>query len=277
MLSGRSDSEQDEQAPLAVYDFLYRDRLRIESYYAQIFGGRTLSLEKTQSVRKQREWTIKASVGALSGERRSPDEVAETAKQVIDPHDTATIDVLQWLAQNDYIAESAEAAREGHFVRLHGSLILADSRLLLATAKSLSANSGGGKAARQQRLGADVFAHYSMPPMFALRSERGPLCAGTLTDDGMAFQLSSHTWKFGQHAMRNVHLIGVIEDLETSDTDEKLFDLVMNMARPLNEWFPASAIRVTPLVMYRRLVSLAGRCQAFCVNGFSFLLTSLNA
>jgi hypothetical protein len=158
--------DRDEQGPQAVYDFIYRDKSRIESYYAQIFGGRSLSLEKTSSSRKQRSWDAKVNIGVFSAERQAPEEKSEGLKEVIDPHDTATIDVLEWLAQNEYITDIIEDAPKGHLVKLCGSLLLADRRLAIAAAKALSNSTGSGKSSRDMRIGSDLFTNYRMPSMF---------------------------------------------------------------------------------------------------------------
>jgi len=252
--------EQDEQGPVAVYDFLYRDRSRIDSFYAQIFGGRFLSLEKTQSVRKQREWKVRATIKVLSAERQGPTEISESSKEVIDPHDAATIDVLQWLSENDFIVDDVEEAKQGHLVKLCGSLLLVDRLLAVATAKSLLSNIPGGKSGRGMKTGAELFAQYPMPSMFTLRADSQSLYAGTLTDEGIEHVMRSHTWKFGQESMNDVHLIGILESAgQQEQAGVATLDPVLNVVQTLHAWFPPSAVRVTPIVMYRRLISRVDR------------------
>ncbi|MBV9762599.1 MAG: hypothetical protein JO340_18710 [Acidobacteriaceae bacterium] len=252
--------EREEQSPVAVYDFLYRDQSRLDSYYAQIFGGRRLSLEKTSATKKQHQWNAKLNTGLLSVERQAPTEISEGLKEVIDPQDTATIDVLQWLAENEYIANSVADAKQGQFIRLHGNLLLVDRRLMVAAAKAITVQSGGNKSTREMKMGAELFAQYPMPSMFTLNSADETLYAGTLTDAGIESVMSSHTWKFGPDTMDDVHVIAILESTKSlEDTKTSTLAPVLNLARTLHAWFPPSAVRVTPIVMYRRLISLSER------------------
>lgn len=74
-------------------------------------------------------------MGVVEVERQSPAEVSQASKEIIDPHDAATIDVLNWLANNDYIADSIQP-KPGQLVKLFGSILLADGRLMKAASGS---------------------------------------------------------------------------------------------------------------------------------------------
>jgi hypothetical protein len=93
---------RDEQVA-ALYDFLYKDSARLISYYAQIFGGRLSSLEKSVSERNSLGSGGKLNFAVALSDFKSQNEVQSGSKEVFDPHDVPTTDILTFLKENDYI------------------------------------------------------------------------------------------------------------------------------------------------------------------------------
>lgn len=107
--------ESDAQ-PGELYDFLYRDSSRINSYYAQMFGGLLSSLEQGVSKRSSVDSTVKANVAVVSGDVKSTRENQESDKRSVVPHDLTTTDVLSALVERNLISYNIPDAQ-------HGSLI----------------------------------------------------------------------------------------------------------------------------------------------------------
>jgi hypothetical protein len=60
-----------------LYDYLYRDSNRFDSFYAQMFGGTLKSYERGETARSATDKTGKASVSVVAGELKSTEESQE--------------------------------------------------------------------------------------------------------------------------------------------------------------------------------------------------------
>jgi len=113
-----------EKRPAGLYDFLYRDSNRITSYYAQIFGGQLSSIETTDSERTNVDGVIKGSLHVVSGEQRTGSQVESGRKQIVDPHDIITTDVLSSLQDGGRLNSDLGQAPHGSLLIAHGTILV---------------------------------------------------------------------------------------------------------------------------------------------------------
>lgn len=104
---------ESEERMGALYDFLYRDSNRIASYYAQLFGGRLSSFEEIDTTRDTIDTTGHATVGVVGGDLKSSKENQVSNKNILDPHDVITADVLSSLRGQSRIQTDIESAPHG--------------------------------------------------------------------------------------------------------------------------------------------------------------------
>ena len=82
-----------DERPVELFDFLYRDPIRIPSYYAQIFGGRLSTVEINTSTKTTSDKVGRAGVGLIGGEFKQSDDKSDSRKEVIDAADLLAAEV----------------------------------------------------------------------------------------------------------------------------------------------------------------------------------------
>jgi hypothetical protein len=256
-----------QDGPEAVlYDFLYRDAGRIASYYAQIFGGRLSLLERSSSERNAADIASKLNVALASLDSRSTSETQSAVKRVIDPHDIIAVDVLSYLNENGYIQTDIHAAAHGTMIVAKGTMLFIDRSMVEVAALTMDVviqeqmRMPRGKRDEGTLQGAkiikDFVAKLSIPSAFLLQTETGSQIVGTIKDIGMEEPISSYYFKHGTAGLAEVYVIGIKELPSSSFTlpNTQLIGAGQQAAQALsNMLFPADAVRVTPLALFRRI------------------------
>jgi len=85
---------------MALYNFLYKDEALIASLYAQIFQGRLLQINHSESDTNSRDSELGIDVKIISANANTSDTSVTQRHEVVDPHDAATIDVLNHLQKS---------------------------------------------------------------------------------------------------------------------------------------------------------------------------------
>jgi hypothetical protein len=260
---------EPEKRPAGLYDFLYRDSNRITSYYAQIFGGQLSSIEKTDSERSTLDSGFKGSLHVLSGEQRTGSQLETGSKQIIDPHDIITTDVLSSLQEGGRLNSDLAGAPHGSLVIAHGTLLFVDK--ILGELGSVAADaairqeqskphSKQDKAAiAAQRIGQQFLTKVQIPSTFLLRSNAGVLIAGTIKEAGMEEPISTYYFKHGTAGLADVYVICIKEIPSPSFSlpNAQLIGATQIFAQALSDLlFPPGAIRVTPIAIFRKLSEL---------------------
>lgn len=111
--------EQDE--PLALYDFLYKDRVICNSLYSQIFKGLLTSSRSSTQSDAGVEKSSKANVKIVGLERTKTDFSRMRLEESLDPHD---IIILETIAK---IAPSAKRISSPDLQR--GDIVVATGKL----------------------------------------------------------------------------------------------------------------------------------------------------
>jgi hypothetical protein len=187
-------------------------------------------------------------------------------KRVIDPHDIITIDVLSYLNENGYIQADIHTAPHGTMLLAKGTILFIDRSMVEVAALTMDVviqqQMRIPKAKRDEnsiqgaRIIKDFVAKLSIPSAFLLQTETGSQIVGTIKDTGMEEPISSYYFKHGTAGLTDVYVIGVKELASSSFTlpSTQLIGAGQQAAQALsNMLFPAEAIRLTPLALFRRI------------------------
>ena len=256
--------DQDVQTDV-LYDFLYRDSGRIGSYYAQIFGGKLSSFEKTESEREVGDRTGKASLSIVSVEGKTSRETQSGDKQTFDPHDVVASDVLGILTRTNRLSEDIKGATHGALILTQGTLVFVDKSIMELATKTfgilVQAEQRKPKHKRDPDiLGLEVLLTFLdtlvIPSAFMLLKKDGTQIVGTLKEAGMEEPISTYYFKHGTDGLSDVYLLGIkeIRSPAFSLPDQQFFAAGQKAAQALSDMlFPKDAIRVTPIAMFRKL------------------------
>ncbi len=258
-----------EELPVELYDFLYRDSNRLASYYAQLFRGRLSLVEETDSEKHSSEKQLKGNVQVVSGNIKAGDESQASVKRVFDPHDVVTTDVLSFLVDNNYVHHNIEECPNGGLVLVKGTLFFADNSIFASVVNSLNTFSGNdlevisqltGEAA-DQNIVFDMVAYYNIskdtafPPVFYLETEDG-LIAGMIKSEGMEEPVTSFIYKHGTAGLPDVYLLGLKEEstyLRAADDMPPVATKIWELGEKFEMLiFPNDNVRLTPLAIFRK-------------------------
>ena len=198
--------EQIEQQ-VTLYDFLYKDVNRLASYYAQLFKGKLLSLEKAVIERRSSDTTGKLDLHLVSGDRKITSEFSDSDKRTIDPHDLITVDVLSFLMSSGFASDDVSKATHGSLVIVKGTLSFIDRfmvELAIASFDALIAEEQSKPKSQQNRSGIqslktlrDAMTKLDIPSAFILYTDDAVQIAGTIKESGMEEAISSYYFKHG--------------------------------------------------------------------------------
>lgn len=252
-----------------VYDFLYCDRERFHSYYAQVNTGRLASTEKTGGARDNTETggTFTAGGGAvpvaINGSTKAVNEVLTGYKTTIDPHDQIILDVLAFFRKHNMIC-SLEDSENGELVQAIGSVHFAEESLLKMALKATLPNFMSNVPpnntldmdhATQVLL--DWFSTGTLPSSFSLHCQNQVKVVGMIKDAGMQEPITSYYFRHGPGGLQDVTVIGIKETTAASTfpiQGKTAADMGRQFADGFQQlYFPEDAHRVTPLLIYREI------------------------
>lgn len=255
-----------------LYDFLYKDVGRIASYYAQVFRGRLTAVEESSLDRDAHETLIKGNLAVASGEFKSVDDIQSGSRRTIDPHDVITTDILASLVEENFVAEDVAEAPHGALVIAQGTLIFIERSMLELAAMTIDfamqTQPVRGQSQQQRtnkqlvKFVKDFLTKLALPSAFALQMPSGRQIVGTIKDAGMEEPIGSYYFKHGAAGLAGVYVIG-IKEVPTASFSLPNTDLIgagQQAAEALsNMLFPPSAIRVTPLALFRKLTRVSAK------------------
>jgi hypothetical protein len=253
---------EPEETQAELYDFLYRDAGRLASYYAQLFSGRLTSLEETDTIRDAADKGGKLSLHVISGDVKSTQENTQSQKRIIDPHDLITTDVLVNLVEGGRISRDLPGAKHGSLVMAEGTLTFADSFMLEMAVSSLDTLLGKPKTQEERQSQAGLkwlkatLQKIEFPSAFILRTPEGHAVAGTVKNEGMEEPISTYYFRHGADGLPGVFAVGIKEVASESSelTGPHILAATAQAARALRTvFFPAEAVMITPLAMFRKL------------------------
>jgi hypothetical protein len=202
-----------------------------------------------------------------SADIRSIQETTSGARFTYDPHEVITVDVINRLTDAGFINPgSPKFAPHGALVLAKGTLVFLDRSMVqlgvLAFDTLVSAEKTKPKSQQNANLIASLgflkslMNGISIPSAFLLATPDGVQIAGTIKELGMEEPISTYYFRHGTAGLSDVYLLGIKEIASTalSLPGKDLMAAGQQAAKALHEMlFPADAIRVTPILMYRKL------------------------
>ena len=262
-------AEELGSIPVQLYDFLYRDAQRIASYYAQYFSnGRLTQSEKVRATRDNRTSTFKATSVVVGGDLQGMSESQESFKEVFDPHDIVTVDVLtRLMEQLVKPGSNVETAGAGEMVKASGRLTFLDKTLLEFASVGLDVVINQEKAKpKNQRDQAQIqgleIVRRVLPKMpltssFLLVTDDGLTIAGTIKETGLDEPISGSYFKHGAGGVARTHIIGIKESDPGGVVNVPSTQFLHGMGDALrliqSLIFPENALKMTPIAIYREL------------------------
>lgn len=258
--------------PLAgLYDYLYKDVDRLSSYAAQIFQGKLISREISATERNISENAGKLGIhNYVEGSVKHTGDTQESTKNVLDPHDVVTTDVLTYLKENERLASDVASASHGQLVLVDGTVTFIDRSMVRLVISSGSRMVAAEKQKPRAKRNGTMIDNYEnavaalnaveIPSAFLLRTDDDLHVVGTIKDAGMQEPIATYYFKHGSSGLSQVYLIG-IKEVPTL-TPPLLFGVpptLMEGTRELAQalsvlLFPQHAVRVSPLALFRRLI-----------------------
>lgn len=182
---------------MALLNFLYKDESFIASLYAQVFSGKLVQVALENSVAKKIEANVKGDVlvasGAASGGRTS----VELHREVVDPHDAATLDVLNHL---DPFCVSEEECTRGDIVKMSGELFLYDYK---AREALIDFGFDSNRGVFDKALGANISNKKHRNTIIDLAKSG---CVGEKDEIRFFFKSNSEKWYWGSLYKHNLAL-----------------------------------------------------------------------
>lgn len=257
-----------EEQAVSLYDFLYKDLSKISSYYAQVFSGHLTKIEKTSSSDESLEKNTGGDVKVLKYEQTHKENISEQTKNVFDPHDLTTTDVLTFLMENGFVRKNPSHAGNGELVLIEGSLLLMDKMILelsVSGIESMLAFAGQGQKSqdiKNLKSFTTVMKNFiqKMPidATYLLKSD-GLYFSGTIKEQYMDDPVSSYYLKYGSKGITDVFLIGIknfsdetfeVEENSLFGYGQKNIDAIQNLIIPQN------AISITPIAIFRKVTPM---------------------
>lgn len=251
------DDETPSTPPL--YDFLYRDPVRVPSLIAQLAGGLVTTAEKTKGETKGREFGAGLkSILKLGWDDKFSSDVGD--KTILNPHDYLLADLITRLAIGGYISSNPATAPTGSVVRATGDLGLFDGALLttgfaqIGNHLAIAMSEQAGVDAGFMRAAFNVVAGQVIPPMYTLTSGTGMKCGGSLKPAGLVDPVSATLVCHGNRPLKNTHVLGIKEDSVTrpQSDGETPFQKLNALGDVLSkQFFGEEVFRIAPILIYR--------------------------
>lgn len=256
----------DDEPPVALYDFLYKDSQRIDSYYAQIFRGLLTSVEDSKTEHQTLSRQTKVGAAVVSGQIQTNSDTLTGSKSSVAPHDMATTDMLAYLIANDHLGQRVQEAGHGALILAKGTLVFVDRLMaeFAVTSLRIATEQERKKPAREQNkvliqqstMTVDFLSQVKIPSAYLFVLDDGAQIVGTIKDDGMQEPISTYYFKHGMAGLADVYLIGIKERASPGLTlpPTGLVSLMQQGGQGLSDMlFPHDAIRVTPIALFRKL------------------------
>lgn len=127
--------EKDEETPVLLYDFLYRDHNRLNLYYSQIFEGRLQTIEELEEVKDGKDIEYKGDLKLVSARKQTAGSHTNSRKSTYGLDDLNHSNVLEFLVKH-YVCEDYATAPNGTIVSVRGVLSFLDRDLLAVMVQS---------------------------------------------------------------------------------------------------------------------------------------------
>ena len=249
---------------MVLYDFLYIDKNKIDSFYAQIFEGLLKQVEQNTSLSKNETEKMEGGIKPfINGEISGFKTIKESQNKTIDPAQIVILDTLSTLSKN---AIDIHDAKEGDIVITNGNLHIATNNMLkmfvdvgeALTSEQAKTTKEKKEFKQIKQLMKSFLNHVSVEPIMLLKNNNDPIVGSLkkefLQDDPDTFQL-----KYGYSGLDDVFMIGFYENKSQSTTtgyqpNSDFINSSRQFAESIKElFFPANSTVVTPIAIYKEV------------------------
>lgn len=244
-----------------LYDFIYRDRQRFDSFRAQLLDGKVNSVEVTAQSRKAAVSGGRAGVPGTYGEHTRTREAGETRKSILDPHDVGVTEVLETLRESGRVISDLAAAKSNEFVRVEGEIFFVSSTTV-DLFKDIMEPTVKAMRKKEERLSGEMalraIGRLKLPTICVLRTADNVEVIGPVREEWMTESPAVYEAMHGDKPIPNLVMIGIKEGDGLSHPS--LDDLSgtgfvfanRTMAKAIrNMMFPKPFMHVTPLAIFR--------------------------
>ena len=266
-------SEEYAEQPDVLYDYLYIDRVRLESLYTQLFSGLLAETEKLSS--KGGSKSISAQVGGDpfgSLSKTSGKETQQTLSSRLSPHDLILDDVLNKLRELDFICSDPLQARPGNILLLQGKAAIVDFSIFQGFIKLLpllTPDAGGkNKAAQQARKIQEKALNFveriaAMVPwsLTVLMQTESITTWGGVRKEDLRADPGHLALKYGPMLAGRWHMLALVDATPGLEEDAgiqglpEMFSGLMTATEGIRDMAgrPVFCVGVTPLLIFREL------------------------
>lgn len=244
---------------MVVYDFVYINRPKIESLYAQIFSGLLTKTTNTTSNTTKDDSAKGVGYSKTYGEKKTSSSVTDRLNSEIDPHEIITIDTLSTLSSS---AKPIEEARNGDIIKINADMFLMDKALFdimmpnLSSFMMMDAPKSEHKHIKQMaNTIRKFFESIRFDPTVFASMENG-VAIGNIKEDYLFESITSFHLKHGKDGLSNVYIIGIKEEgvMSFHESEESLINGAMEISEIIkNLIVPEGAYVFTPIAIYREI------------------------
>lgn len=261
--------DQDSPSTEFLYDFLYLDRARASSYFAQVFDhGVLVGSKSSTGVTSSSAATAGVSAHIVSGDIKTQDGIMESIEREFDASWLLPLNVIERLSELSFIGRGLEHVPVGRLSLIRGTLNIMDMKLLKDLWEPVSEMvtkdlSHAQQQATKRELRTIGKILEKLPPtaQMVMQCSDG-LAWSTLRPDSVVVNIDDLSLKHGGCIAGEWHCLCVVDadpdgefTPEPMATGSDLFDAVISMLDGIRKAVgrPANAYGVTPVAIFRAI------------------------
>lgn len=259
-----------EPLETVLYDFLYKDKDRLESYYSQLFKGYLQSQLLMSSASDSKESAGKGVLGFskanLTGDIKMGNYSTDSTSLTITPHDYSVTITIDHLLSNNFINNSLVNAKNNSLVLLDGSINILEksySNMLIdlveEDANKNKNKNRNGEDYKNILKGIKMFRNFDYDATFYFKDNE-QVAAGFIKEDFLIDKLSTISLLYGGGDILGVKMIGIKHSISDWLT---AINLQQNMLKKLSHtsmrqiFFDKIEYFITPIVIFRELMCIS--------------------
>ena len=249
---------------MVLYDFIYLDKKKIFSYYAQLFDGLLKNVSDKQSTSSTEKEKVSGGLKPFAeGSMEGVKSFNKENTKEIDPEELVIIDTLAILSKN---SKPLRECHTGDILKENGNLFIATNNILevFVDIMDLDTITGTKSVTKQEKKEANelkrlmkaVFSKISIEPIFILKDDSSEIVGSIkqefLNEDPDTFQI-----KHGGAGLDDIQVLGIYENRYNNQSDREpssFIDSSRVFANGIKEaFFPANSSVITPIAIYREV------------------------
>lgn len=249
---------------MALYDFIYLDKKKIFSYYAQLFDGLLKNVSDKQSTSNAEKEKVSGGFKPIAeGSMEGVKSFSKENIKEIDPEELVIIDTLVMLSKN---SKPLQECHTGDIVKESGNLFIATNNILeifvdimdleTITGTKVTTKQEKKEANDLKRLIKTLLSKISIEPIFILKNSNSEI-VGSVKQEFLNEEPDTFQIKHGGAGLDNIYVLGIYENKYNSQPNRdpsSFIDSSKVFANGIKEvFFPASSSVITPIAIYREV------------------------